>query len=251
MANPQKENGYSPIANEIFEALAKTPLNGTQRRILDVVFRYTYGFSRKEHELSISFLVNAMDLKMSQEKQVRRELKALIDMKVLIEKEKPQKNSSRVLAFNKNYEEWSIKTSGLISPEDKKVQRSKKSERRGRKSPKGEVELDHQENNKQKTIKKEKQENPNTNLINYFRESYKKKFGAAYLPSWAVDGKIIKDFLDAEYTIEYLKKYIDWFLECDDKFLKNNGFKIPLLKTTLAKYQSTNEISKDHYRKCE
>jgi len=41
MANPQKENGYTPVANEILDELVKLPLNGTQLRIICVVWRFT------------------------------------------------------------------------------------------------------------------------------------------------------------------------------------------------------------------
>ena len=60
MANPKLENGYSPIANEILEQLCRQNLNGTQFRIIMVVWRYTYGFSRKEHELSETFISKAI-----------------------------------------------------------------------------------------------------------------------------------------------------------------------------------------------
>jgi phage replication O-like protein O len=140
MASPQKENGYTAIANEILEALAKSKLNGTQRAIIDVVFRYTYGFSRKSHEFSISFLLQALGMTKVQNKQVRRELETLIETKVLIEVKSPTKNSSRILAFNKNYSEWTKKTSGLIRPLDK-LDHSE----RTKKTTQPVVELDHQE----------------------------------------------------------------------------------------------------------
>ena len=46
MANPQKENGYIMIANEIMEALAKYRIPGEQRQCLDVILRKTYGYDR-------------------------------------------------------------------------------------------------------------------------------------------------------------------------------------------------------------
>jgi phage replication O-like protein O len=49
------DNGYTRIANEILEAMAKIKLSPTQYRILFVVWRYTYGFQRKEHKLSLTF----------------------------------------------------------------------------------------------------------------------------------------------------------------------------------------------------
>jgi len=123
MAKPQKENGYTPIANEILEQVSKIPLNGTQLRILCVVFRYTYGFNRKEHSFSVNFILNAMGCKKSQYKQISRELRKMVDKKILIEVREPGRNKSRILRFNKDYEVWTNQSRGLISPEDESVQR--------------------------------------------------------------------------------------------------------------------------------
>lgn len=55
MASPQKENGYTAIANELLEALAMSRIPGESRQILDVIFRQTYGFNRKFDKISGSF----------------------------------------------------------------------------------------------------------------------------------------------------------------------------------------------------
>lgn len=103
MANPQLEHGYTRIANQILEALAITNLNGTQRRILDVVFRQTYGYQRKNHDLSITFIANATNI---HKKQVQRELTVLIERKIITVVTEATFNKSRIIAFNKNYNEW-------------------------------------------------------------------------------------------------------------------------------------------------
>ena len=54
MANPQKENGYTMIANEIMEALARTRIAGVERQIVDVILRKTYGWSKTVDEISFS-----------------------------------------------------------------------------------------------------------------------------------------------------------------------------------------------------
>ena len=103
MSGPQKENGYTPIANEIMEAVAKLKINATQFRILIVVWRYTYGFSRKEHYLSESFISKATGI---HKKQIGRELALLIERNILIEVKPPSFSSTRVLKFNKHYKRW-------------------------------------------------------------------------------------------------------------------------------------------------
>jgi len=105
LANPQKENGYTPVANEIIEQLVKLPLNGTQLRIILVVWRYTYGFSRKEHELSVSFLANATGI---HKKQIQRELKELIQLKIIYIAKEATFSSSRIIGFNKDYDSYLV-----------------------------------------------------------------------------------------------------------------------------------------------
>lgn len=56
MANPQIENGYTVIANEILDHLYKQSLNGTELKVVMCILRYTFGFQRKSHKLSASFM---------------------------------------------------------------------------------------------------------------------------------------------------------------------------------------------------
>lgn len=47
MASPQKENGFTPIANEIIEALARMKFTELETQALFLIFRNTYGWNRK------------------------------------------------------------------------------------------------------------------------------------------------------------------------------------------------------------
>ena len=111
MASPQKENGYTPIANEILERMALLPLNGTQFRILLIVWRYTYGFARKDHELSVSFISKALNCN---RKQVQRELDRLIGWKIIIVEKEASFNSTRRVSFNKDYTAYQLEDRVLI-----------------------------------------------------------------------------------------------------------------------------------------
>ena len=113
MANPQTENGHTRIANELMQAIYGAKFNGTQRSIIDVVMRYTYGFSRKSHAISVSFLVEATGY---DRRQISRELKNLIAMKVIIETKAPTYSQSRELMLNKNYSEWERKSLPIFTP---------------------------------------------------------------------------------------------------------------------------------------
>ena len=102
MANPQLNNGHTRIANEIFEQMMKTNLNGTQFRLVMAIWRYTYGFQRKTNEMSISFLSKVIEANRT---QLNRELAVLIDRNIIKVIEVGTKGA-RVMGFNKNYKEW-------------------------------------------------------------------------------------------------------------------------------------------------
>jgi phage replication O-like protein O len=97
---PQLENGYTKIADAILENMSKAKLNGTQFRILLIVWRSTYGWGKKSFALSESYLSEATGI---HKQQIKRELKAMIDLGVLIETKAPTFNTSREIQFNKHY----------------------------------------------------------------------------------------------------------------------------------------------------
>lgn len=124
MASPQTKKGYTRIANEILINITKANLNGTQLRIVMVIWRYTYGFHRKEHEMSIAFISEAIN---SQRAHVNRELNTLIDRNI-VKSIGIGKRRGRILSFNKNYEEWSDRPVNQIeepAPPPKKVKPNK------------------------------------------------------------------------------------------------------------------------------
>jgi len=105
MANPQPDK-YTKISNELLENIPKFKFNGIQLRILMVVWRYTYGFNRKEHEMSTSFIADAVGADV---RRVKREIANLIKLEVITIVKNATFSSARVLAFNKNYDRWGLK----------------------------------------------------------------------------------------------------------------------------------------------
>jgi phage replication O-like protein O len=114
VANPQKENGYTSIANEIMDALISYRLPGEQRQILDSIFRKTYGFNKKIDAISLSQFVEMTGLK---KPAVIRAIKGLLSKKI-ISVIKKDNVPAHVYGFNKNYEQW--------KPLSKKITLSKK-----------------------------------------------------------------------------------------------------------------------------
>lgn len=101
MASPQKENGYTPIANELLEALAGIRIAGEARQILDVIFRKTYGFNKKEDSIALSQFCLITKLgKVS----ICKNLNKLKEMNLIItQKGNPHGNIYRI---NKDFDTW-------------------------------------------------------------------------------------------------------------------------------------------------
>jgi phage replication O-like protein O len=109
MEGPQLEDGYTRVANEIFEQVAQRKFNATQLRIVMIIWRYTYGYRRKDHDFALTFLQQLTCLSAS---TVKREVGLLIKSKVLIVTQKETSVMPRRLSFNKHYEQWTIQKSG-------------------------------------------------------------------------------------------------------------------------------------------
>ena len=100
MANPQKENGYTAIANEILEALARIRISGEARQALDAILRKTYGYNKKEDRVALSQLCLLTSLK---KQVVCRSLNKLVSMNLVIKKDT---NLGNVYRFNKDFDQW-------------------------------------------------------------------------------------------------------------------------------------------------
>lgn len=110
VADVQIESGYTRIANDLLKALARSPLNGTQFRIIMLVIRETYGFQRKETSISESYIATGLGL---QRQNVHRELKFLFDHNILSVVQTATFTSPRVISINKNYDTWLIQLQEL------------------------------------------------------------------------------------------------------------------------------------------
>lgn len=105
MANPQLENGYMRVANEILDALGKVNLNRAEQKVVWCVLRYTYGFNRKSHGLSASFIAHWGNCSVP---AVKRALKVLREANVIIVLNTGERGMTSELAFNKNYDAWNV-----------------------------------------------------------------------------------------------------------------------------------------------
>ena len=110
MASPQKENGFTPISNELLDALAASKLTGLELRFIMHLLRNTYGYSRKEYTASLSEIGDGIGVgRISVKKTADR----LLAHRVIVVT--PQGNRQPVTyRLNKNYDVWCYPT-GLQS----------------------------------------------------------------------------------------------------------------------------------------
>lgn len=100
MASPQTEDGYTRIANELLEALARIRVPGEARQVLDVILRKTYGFGKKEDAISLSQFVLATGIL---KPNVCASLNQLKKMNLIIQKDNDVAN---IYCINKDYTSW-------------------------------------------------------------------------------------------------------------------------------------------------
>ncbi len=110
MANPQIENGFTSIANEIMEALAKIRISGEEWQCLCVILRQTYGWQKKEDWIALSQFVDKTGMDKG---NICRALNKLIAKMVIVKKDN---GKGTTYCVQKNYDRWrplSKKTRGV------------------------------------------------------------------------------------------------------------------------------------------
>lgn len=100
MANPQKEDGYTMIANEIMDALARIRIPGEARQILDFILRKTYGFNKKSDAISLSQFCNGTNLK---KQTVCKAINKLKTLNIITQKDN---KVATEYSINKDFDKW-------------------------------------------------------------------------------------------------------------------------------------------------
>lgn len=108
MANPQAENGFTRIANEIIDALAQSAPGHGDMRVLLVILRKTYGWNKKEDDLSIGQIVEATNLSRRMVIYCLQNLEAKRMIVITRSRGRGIKNEINRIAFQKNYSLWVV-----------------------------------------------------------------------------------------------------------------------------------------------
>jgi phage replication O-like protein O len=102
--SPQLEDGFTPIANAIMDALARTRFSGYERSVLDFLFRKTYGWSKKSDLISLSQFVDGTGIL---KPHVVRTIKRLVEKNVIHKTVAKIGNDNLVrYEFNKHWGTW-------------------------------------------------------------------------------------------------------------------------------------------------
>ena len=114
MPSPQKENGYTPIANEIMDALASIRISGEQMQCLMVILRKTYGWNKKSDEISLGQFAELTGIKRP---HIVRAIQGLQD-KNIITVTKNGNTSPSTYQFNKQYKKWKLLPKKVTVPKN-------------------------------------------------------------------------------------------------------------------------------------
>ncbi len=230
MANPQKEDGYVGIANELAEAFGRTRIPGEASQVLWIIIRKTYGFNKKKDWISLSQFSELTGIK---KPNIVRALEKLLKMNIIIKKDNDiiekdndiieKDNKPLTYCLNKDYETW--------KPLSKKITLSKKIIKVIKKDNASLSKKIHTKDNdtkdndtKDKPIA-QKRKIPDTDhaqVIQYWVENYEKYMGIPYSFNGGKDAKIVQRLLKT-YGIEDLKKIMIVLLTSDDEFYRKKA----------------------------
>lgn len=111
---PQVEDGYTRIADELMDALCTADFTAREFRVVHFVIKQTYGWNRKSHRMSASFIAGGTGLHESRASKVLNEL---IRRKVIIR----EGGSRSPIALNKHSDQWMQSHSGEKSAPTKRA----------------------------------------------------------------------------------------------------------------------------------
>lgn len=105
------QDGYAKIANQLIECVCRADLTVMQKEIIWFVMRYTYGFSRKQARLSLSFIAKGIGRERA---RVSGNITDLASRGVLI---KSESSGITILEINNHTEEWNVNFRSGSAPE--------------------------------------------------------------------------------------------------------------------------------------
>lgn len=104
MANPQKENGYVPIANDLLEALIRYRFTLREFKIVMLIIRQSYGWNRKHTRMSQHEIATATTLRRD---SVGTAIRSLVASRVVkFNRSGTGSKAKRTYSLNKDFDQW-------------------------------------------------------------------------------------------------------------------------------------------------
>ena len=103
---PQVEDGYTRIANELFEAIISAPLTDRERRVALAVMRLTYGWNKKADRIADSQIAEVCHLPRQKVNRIKQQLVAKRVLKI-------EGAGHGLLSLNKHFDEWDLTASHI------------------------------------------------------------------------------------------------------------------------------------------
>ncbi len=104
--NPQKEDGYTPIANELLEAILKADFSKRQLLVIMTIARMTYGYSKKSDALSGWQIASMTGIDRS---HISKTINELVELNVIKKLDSGRESHGifvHEISINKLYNEW-------------------------------------------------------------------------------------------------------------------------------------------------
>lgn len=99
-SSPQLEDGYTRIANELFDAIISFDFSKREQKIILCVIRKTYGFGKRVDDMTLTQIANATGLHLA---HVSCTVSDLSSRNILL---KRQGGYGFILGINKDYGQW-------------------------------------------------------------------------------------------------------------------------------------------------
>jgi phage replication O-like protein O len=109
MVPPRTQKGFTKFDNEIFDALLTAPfVSSREIKIVLAVIRYTDGFGREEHRLSLRYISSKTEIDYQ---HVSEAITSLVIKNIIKISESRANKQSRILRINKDYKTWIFRSS--------------------------------------------------------------------------------------------------------------------------------------------
>lgn len=110
MANPQADK-FLRISTELFDQLCKIRISGEARQIFDYIIRKTWGYNKKEDQISYSQFEQGTNLP---SRSIRRSIQYLINRNMITSRNIAQ-GKEGIYSIQKDYSKW-IELRAILSP---------------------------------------------------------------------------------------------------------------------------------------